>query len=161
MIEFRTALEDRLMSIITTTVGTGTDPTHFVRTVDNHIHDFNLTFTPNPWPFMVVAIRSVEQSGQSEVGVPYDLYMWTVHLYYISLDANFNTGDEKRNFILGKLVKKLEEDRFLGGLSSTSGGKRERVYDSTISAVLFDFAGQEEEYSFQSELYLNVYTQRN
>lgn len=164
MITFRTVLEDKLLAIAQAQVGVGTDSTDFVRTFDNHIHDFNLDYAPNPWPFVVVNVRTAEHAGGaqgSEIGTPYDLYEWTVHIYYIDIVKDYNTGDMRRDKILGKLVKALEENRRLDNLESVYSGTREYVYDSTISAVVFDSSGQEEEYSFQSELYLTVYTAKN
>lgn len=161
MIDFRTHLQNKILDLSKEIVGVGTDATNYVRTFDDHLHDFNLDFTPNPWPFIVVNVRTAERSGDSEIGLAYDLYMWTVHIYYIDLVQTYSQGDQRRNFILSKLVKYLEENRRLENFEVMVNGKREYVYDSTISAVLFDSSGQEEEYSFVSELYLQVYTAKN
>lgn len=151
MIDFRTHLQNRCIQIATTSVATD------VKTFDNHLHDVELT----QMPFMVVNVRTAEKSGESEIGVNYDLYMWTVHFYYLDIAEVYNTGDQRRNTVMSKLEKSLEEDRRLGGLDVTVNGKREYVFDSSISAALFDSSGQEEYYSFVSELYLNVYTAKS
>src|SRR5688572_15417739 len=97
MIEFRNTLQNKLLDMMKTVVGPGTESVDFVRTFDNHLHDFNLEFTPNPWPFLVVNVRTSERASQSEIGNPYDLYEWTTHIYYIDITADYNAGEKRRD----------------------------------------------------------------
>lgn len=157
MIGFRTNLQDRIESILNTAVGPGSDPTHTVISFDSYLHDVSLEDTP----FVVVNVRTAEKAGESEIGAKYDLYMWTVHIYYIDMHSVYEEGETKRNNILSRIEKVLEEKRRLDNLTSTVGGATEYVYDSSISAILFDSSGHDQYYSFISELYLNVYTAKS
>lgn len=159
MIEFATKLEERLNSILVPIVGVGSDPTFYVKTWDDHLHDEAV----ENMPFIVITTRTAEKSGESEIGSKYDLTMYTVHIYYLDIDASHSVGKKRRSNILSRVRKVLMEDRRLGNLLVTELATQttEYVYDTTISAVLFDESGQEEYYTFISELYLNVYTAAN
>lgn len=158
MLNFRTHLQDNITTIVRAAVGSGTDPTDYVRTFDSYLHDIDIIDNP----FVVINVRTAEKASQSEIGNTYDLYMWTVHIYYIDITDTYASGDNRRNLILSKIEKTLEENRRLGNLEVIdTSGHREYVYDSSISAILFDQSGQEEYYTWVSELYLNVYTAKS
>lgn len=151
MIEFRSELRDKLIELLTSWVGSD------VVTFDNYLHDVE----HDQVPYVVVNVRTAERAAAAEIGNDYDLKMWTVHIYYLDIAEVHSEGEDKRNRVLGTIDKKLEENRRLNNLEVTTvDGHREYVYDSSISAVLFDESGQDEYYSFISELYLNVYTAR-
>lgn len=149
MIQFRKELKARLLQLIPTWVGSD------VRTFDDYLHDVER----NQLPYITVHVRTAEKAAASEIGTDYDLRMWTIHIYYLDIHKEHELGDELRDKVLGTITKKLEENRRLDNLEVIDpDSHREYVYDSSISAVLFDESGQEEEYTFVSELYLNVYT---
>lgn len=155
MIEFSTELETRVKDILVANTGVGTDPDNYVKTWDDHLHDE----TVDNMPYVVITTRTAEKAGESEIGSKYDLYTYTVHIYYLDIQTVYATGKLKRSNILSRMKKSLESNRRLNNLQSIDpDGVREYVYDANISAVLFDSSGQEEYYSFVSELYLNVYT---
>lgn len=158
MIDFRTKLEDKISTLVTTWVGPSSGITAPVVTFDDHLHDVEL----NQFPYVVINVRTAEKAEAGEIGNTYDLFMWTIHIYYLDLVATYSTGKTRRDHILSIIEKNLEKNRYLDHLQSTDpDGAREYVYDSSISAILFDSSGQEEYYSFVSELYLNVYTARS
>lgn len=160
MIDFRKVLQDKCMELAQTAVGPGSDPVNYVKTFDKRLHDIEVDETP----FLVVNVRTAEKAAPGEIGNGgYDLFMWTVHFYYLAVEVeDWQEGSDRRDIIFGKLEKALEENKNLNNLQSTStDGKREYVYDSSITAGLFDDSGEEEYYSFVSELYFNVYTARS
>lgn len=161
MIDFSEKLEEYLQQKVIDWVGSGSTLTNPVVTVDDHLHGFN-EVDPDPFPFVVVSVRQAESQAESEIGVSYDLWSWTVHFYYIDSRSDYITGKSMRKTVIGTLIKQLEKDRRIGGFDSVDDdGAREYVYDSKIDAVLFDVSGQEEYYTFVSELYLNLYTAKN
>lgn len=162
MIEFREKLQKDLQDKLITWTGENSGLTDYVKTFDDHLHGFDTEETPDPFPFIVVNVRSAESKQEGEIGVTYDLWSWLVHIYYIDSRDDYREGDNARNTIMGTIVKKLEEDRRLGGFfTKDTDGHKEYVFDSKIDAVLFDVSGSEEYFTFVSELYLNVFTAKN
>lgn len=151
MIEFRTHLQKRVMDIAKDILTTE------VKTYDDHLHDLD---DLAHFPFLVVNVRTAEKSGDSEIGTGgVQLWNWTVHIYYLDINADYKTADERRNNILSRLELEFEKNKKLNHLDvSVEGIGREYVWNTSISAVLFDYSGQEEYHSFVSELYLNVET---
>lgn len=156
MIEFRTALQNQMLTLIQGWVGASSGFTPPVITFDNHLHDVPI----EALPFVVVNVRTTDL--EDEEIAPYDTYRWLVHVYYLDIKPDYNTGDIARNKILGEIVKRLEENKRIGNLEQVDvpTGKREYVWDSKITSALFDSSGQEEYYTFVSELYLDVYTSK-
>lgn len=159
MLEFSEKLETHVKSLLTTWVGPGSDTIYFVKYFDDHLHDVEET----QLPFVVVTLRTAEASGRSEqeIGVPYDLGEYTIHIYYLDTTADYAAGKKRRSFIMSKIEKLLEENRRLQNFEVAVDNSREYVWDSRISSVLFDYSGQEEYHSFVSELYLSVDTAKN
>lgn len=157
MIDFAEQLEDRVRAIVTTAVGNVADAPDYVKTFSDHLYDVEI----QNLPFVVVTTRSNELEDQ-EVGTQFDNRLWTVHIYYLDITTTYEEGKNRRSKLLSKIERALNTDRRLGNLEVVDGlGYREYVFDSKISSVLFDASGQEEYYSFVSELYLNVYTARS
>lgn len=158
LIEFRSALRDRVQEIATATVGPGTDPTDYIKTFDSYLHDVKI----EALPYMVITVRTAELNESGEMGGDFDLYRWTLHIYYLDTNPDYPTGDDRRNVIMGKLEKALELDRFLGNLRHVDdAGNEEYVIDSRITTILFDSSGENNYHSFVSELYLEVDTARS
>lgn len=154
MVLFRKTLQEYLEAKCQEWVGAD------VKTFDDHLHAFDLEVDPEPFPFVVVNVRLNEKEEPGEMGTDHDLRTWTVHIYYI--DANlpdYAEGQDRRDKVLGTLERELEKDRRLGGLSYTDDkGIREYVFDSDVKLISFDSSGQEEYYTFVSELHMLVYT---
>lgn len=154
MIEFRTDLENKLTDLISGWVGPSSTLTEKVKTFSDHIDDVSY----ENFPYVVINVRTMENSD-SEIGNQYDLTVWEVHIYYMDISTTYTPGKERRNLITGVIAKNLQKDRFLGQLEATDGaGTTMYVYDSKITSAIFDSSGQEEDYSFVTELYLQVYT---
>lgn len=157
MIDFRQTLQQKCTEIAQAAVGPASALPQKVVYFDNHLHDVEVT----QMPYLVVNVRT-SQPSSSEIGQSYSVGSWTVHFYYLDIAKTYNDGEAKRDKIMGALEKALEENRLLGNCRSTAlDGHSEYVYDSRITAVLFDSSGQEEYYSFISELYLDVDTGRS
>lgn len=160
-LSFRKDLEDHILEKVTEWVGVGTHPTKYVKTFDNHLHDFDLDVNPEPWPFMVVSVRSTTFQETTAVGTTNEVRAWSVHIYYIAIENNYNEGALKRDEIMSRLHEELQHNRDFGRFSSNEeAGHNEYVWNSEVTDVLFDSSGQEEYYSFVSELYLTVYTEK-
>lgn len=157
MIEFRQELQNKLLELCETWTDKDADSTNYVATYDNHLHDVPMEETP----FLVVNVRRQTKETEGEIGEKHGLSIWEVHIYYISLEEDYNVGDKKRDNILSRIEKELEEDRRLGNFTVTGQSVTEKVYDNSITDILFDSSGQEQYYSFVSEMYLNVYTSSN
>lgn len=157
MIEFRQALQNKLLDLTKDWVGPTALVTERVISFDSYLHDVEIDDTP----FIVVNVRRTSKQAEGEIGNAYDLFLWETHIYYIDMDKDYATGEAKRDKILGKIEAQLEENRRLDNLANIDGtGRREYVYDHQITDVLFDYSGQDEYHSFTAELYIEVFTDR-
>lgn len=165
MIEFRSALRKRINDLVVPVVGVGSDPTEFVRTFDKRLKDVDVAALP----FLVINVRMMEKLLPGEIGNPFQKYTWTVHIYYLDMETNadhYDIADERRDHIIAKVEKALEEARLLqiGGdilQSVDTDGHREVVYDSSIQTIIFDESGDDSHQSFTCELHFEVYTDRS
>lgn len=158
IIDVATALEQKITEILTRTVGVGTDPTNFVKLFDDHLHDVEITLMP----FVVVTARSAEQGVERSIGQHFMPRDYIVHIYYLDLSETFPEGKARRNLIVEKMASELEQNYRLDNFSLTDpAGNTEHVWDTDLTNILLDYSGQDEYYSFVSELYLTVHTDRN
>lgn len=159
---FRRTLEDYALNKCRTTCGTD------VVTYDRKLQDLE----PQYLPLLVATVRTEEEDGAGELGTKHDLFAWTIHIYYFDIEIGvdapgenlvFDRGDERRNGIMQKLKGAFMSDFNFGALSvnDTDAGYRESVYDVLKPTTIFDASGQEGYYSFVSEMYLTVRTQKS
>lgn len=165
LVEFGTELEDHIRGLLEDEVGTGSDPDDFVRTFDDHLRDVDIAFTPNPWPFVVVTTRGMELSGRSEPEIgtthAHNLHQWEVHIYYIDVAQNYAAGKAKRTKLAGKITSLIERNPTLSNFESSDSTGREYVWDTTVSNVVLDASGEEETYTFVTEIYLTIDTAKS
>lgn len=165
LVEFSTELEEHITNVVKETVGEGTDPDNWVRSFDDHLHDFDLAYTPNPWPFVVVAVRDMELSGRSEPEIgtdhAYNLHTWTAHIYYIDVVQDYATGKRKRDNIMGRISRIFERDPRIMNFEVSDELGREYVWDSRITNLVRDQSGQETEYAFVCEMYVSIDTAKS
>lgn len=154
MIEFRKNLRERLVAKVTEYVGPAT-PEPNVKLIDQYLH----AVETYQLPFVVTYVRQIQNESEGEIGTPFTQDIWEVHIYYLDKNADRIAGEDKMDNIIGDLVKKIKKDRYLGHLNAVdTEGNETYVYDTKVTSVLFDSSGQEGDYSFVSEVYLNVYT---
>lgn len=160
MIEFSERLEERIREVVDAVAGSST-PAPYIKSYGDHAADVPY----DQMPHMMVIVRTDEKESSGEIGNEgYDLWRWTVHLYYLDIETSddpnaYKTAKQRRSNIMSRVTKGLERNKRLNNLEVIdSDGAREYVYDSEISAVLFDSSGQPGDYSFVTELYLNVFT---
>lgn len=148
----RKALQTEILSIAQTALST-TIKTYDKKLVDQPLENY---------PYLVVNVRSKDQHP-GEIGTLKELWAWEVQIYYLDIVDDYDTGEERRDDIVDKLETALELNYRLNSLTVTlnTAGNTERVYDSNFSSILFDSSGQEEYYTFVSELHLTVDMQRN
>lgn len=156
MIEFRDALTAKLLDVAQSVTGQDSGATNPVVSFDDHLYSKDIS----ELPFIVVNVRSWDEPEDGvEIGNPHGLKIWTVHIYYLDMTETWNEGAARRNVNVAALKKALDRNKRLDGLETIDDdGTREYVYDSKFTSATFDTSGQEGEYSFVTELYLNVYT---
>lgn len=154
MIEFRTQLQKKISELIQGWTGAASGLARPVKTFSDHIDDVPY----DQFPYVVVNVRSFD-TEDGEIGTTHALKTWEVHIYYMDVTQDYVQGDETRNSIMGLISKNIEDNPRLGNLvvTDTNGGQ-EYIYDSKITSGLFDSSGQEEDYSFVTELYINIFT---
>lgn len=150
---FRRGLQQKILTLLQDTLTTRIR-TYDVKLIDMPVEDF---------PYLVVNVRQKEQDNPGEIGTLKELWQWTVHIYYLDISETYVDAEERRDKVVDDIETVLEQNFNLGTFSVTitPQGNTERVYDSNFSSVLFDSSGQEDYYTFVSELYLTVDTQRN
>lgn len=154
MIDFSLELEQRVSDLIFAAVGPAADAPNVI-TFDDHLHDVDRS----QLPFIVVTTRSAEEGAVQEIGSNWGPKTYTVHVYYLDIADTYAEGKLRRANILSRVRKALEPQFNLGNMESVDDdGTREYVFDSGITTILFDSSGQDQYYSFVSELYLEVQT---
>jgi hypothetical protein len=155
---FRKELQERVLSILSAAVGPSSSAVYKVKTFEKKLIDYPL----DQMPMCVVTVRS-KNKGETEIGTYQELWNWEVHIYLLGIAEDYDTGELQRDEIVSKIDATLTLNPRLSNLAVTinEGANRESVFDSNFSAVLFDSSGQDGYYTFVSELYLQVDTQRN
>lgn len=156
LMDTATQLEQRITDIITRVAGVGTDPDYYIKTFDFHLRDFEVTDAP----FCVVTVRSAVQSAwPSALGQDIGPRDWTVHIYLLDVIGTFEEGKSRRNAIIDRIWGEVSKNWNLDAFEIVSShGKREYVVLSEPTNLLLDYSGQDEYYSFVSELYMTVHT---
>lgn len=158
-ISMRRTLQNAVLKIINDTVGpSATNVPYRIKTTDVHLKDRPI----EDMPHVVVFVRQKELDGK-EMGSIRELWSWQIHIYYLDISEDYTEGEKRRDKI-SDLIEVALSDRFnldnaVNTLDTT--GNTERVYDSDFSSVLYDSSGQEGYFTFVTEFYLRVDTQRN
>lgn len=156
--ELNEAIENHLSSIAASIIGPGSDPTNYVKMLDDHLRDFDLV-TENP--FLVVSVREWEKDTPSEIGGASvrPNKNWDSIFYFLFVSKDWTTGKQQRNLLVNKLINRLESDPLLGGFSySSPSGVTTIVWDSEVESGTFDESGEDGYYTFVSEIHLTVRT---
>lgn len=154
----RKTLQQAAISVMNTAVGPTSAATFKVKTFETKLRDFD----PAELPMVVTFVRQKDMQLK-EIGQLQELWQWQLQFYFIDLDADWTTGEERRDYITDQIESALSKSFTLNNAVQTINvaGNVERVYDSNFTSVLFDSSGQDGYYTFVSELYLSVDTQRN
>lgn len=150
---FRYALMDHLIGIIEEELGAKIKKvTKYIPTGLQPLEDF---------PCIMVAITN-KSWEMSEIGPGRDEIHYKVSIYYLDVitDENFETGEDRRDEIMHQLEKRLEIDFNLGGFrhQATVDETMEIMYDAQLENTLFEVSGQEDYYTFVSEIMYTVKT---
>lgn len=159
MIKFRTVLQDKLKDeLLPAWVGPTAGLEASAKTFDKRLYTVDYALLP----FVVVNVRrGIKHEDEEEIGNPHGLYEYEVHIYYVDHDTDYDLGDARRDLLVGQLEKMIERNVRLGNCEAIDTDSREYVFDTDISSVTFDSSGQEEDYTFVTELYLRVFTARS
>ena len=159
------ALEDKITELLKAAVGEGTDAEDYVKTWDVFLKDLN--FDPGRYkqyfPYVVVTARQEDQIAPGEMGIRLELNNWQVHIYYIDVVKDYETGRQRRAKLVHNMQKALELAPNLNALTVTAPNDdvTSKVYDSNFTSIQFDSSGQEGYYTFVSEMYLTVNVSQN
>lgn len=152
---FETELEKKVQDLAKTYIGSD------IGVFDDHLRALDLDLGEK-FPFLVTTVRTSENQDQSEIGNDYDLWTWTVHIYYVDSQEDYATAKARRSKVMGTLKKNFEKNHNLNAFRVTgTDGHSEYIYDSKVEAVLFDYSGMEEYHTFVSEMYITFYTAKN
>lgn len=162
-IDFKNALEARLLELAVAAVGSTSGLNPYVQTFDDHLDDIPITSMP-----FVVAFATTDELEAAEVA-PYGSHKWSAMMYYLDTTQpgeTWATGKARRDLIVGTLHDIFEANKFLadstGPLSViSSSGVKEYVWLSQVDRVTFDGSGQEQYYTFVSEMYFSIHTAKN
>lgn len=154
----RKTLQQAAINVMNTAVGPTSAAAFKVKTFEIKLRDFD----PAELPMVVTFVRQKDMQLK-EIGQLQELWQWQLQFYFIDLDADWPTGEERRDYITDQIESALSKSFTLNNAVQTINvaGNVERVYDSNFTSVLFDSSGQDGYYTFVSELYLSVDTQRN
>lgn len=156
LLDVATELEARITDILTRAAGPGTDPDDYIVYFDDHLHDVEI----ESMPYAVVTVRSADiANNETAFSQPVSPRTWTVHIYLLQITETFAEGKRKRNAILERVYGELEQNWNLDNFEVVGAhGQREYVFMTEVTNLLLDYSGQDEYYSFVSELYLTVHT---
>ena len=156
----RKALQDACLKVINDAVGPGAKNVPYrIKTSDVHLKDRPI----EDMPHVVAFVRQKDMQGK-EMGSIRELWQWQIHIYYLDIVEDYTTGEERRDKISDLIEVALSDNFTLNHALAEldPGGKAvERVYNSDFSSVLFDSSGQQDYFTFVTEFYLTVFTQRN
>lgn len=155
--EFRQALRDQVLLKMNEWIGPTASPA-YLKYTDNHLHDVD---SATQMPYGIAYVRQVDMKTRAEIGTGYSLDSWLIQIYILDFDTVWVTGDNRMSDMVGRLRKRLQQNPKLGNFSLTdTEGQREYIYDSEVTSVTFDTSGQDGEYTFVSELFLTVQTEK-
>lgn len=156
----RKALQDACIKVINDAVGpSATNVPYRIKTTDVHLKDRPI----EDMPHVVVFCRQKQLEGK-EMGSIRELWQWQLHIYYLDIVEDYTVGEERRDKISDLIEVALSDNFTLSNALSEldpEGKATERVYNSDFSSVLFDSSGQQDYFTFVTEFYLTVFTQRN
>lgn len=155
----RKSIQDKILTLLQNALDINSNADYKVRTFSRRLTDLPIAELPN----IVVTVRQKSQSGPGEFGTVKELWAWEVQIYYLDISDDYDQGEMRRDKVTDDIETVLEKAYRLDGLSVTINnlGNTETVFDSNFSSVLFDSSGQDGYYTFVSELYFTVNTQRN
>ena len=158
-ISMRRTLQNACLKIINDAVGPSASGVPYrINTTDVHLKDRPI----EDMPHVVVFVRQKDLQGK-EMGTVRELWSWQIHIYYLDIIEDYTEGEKRRDKISDIIEVALSDNFRLNNAINTidDTGNTERVYDSDFSTVVYDSSGQDGYYTFVTEFYLRVDTQRN
>lgn len=157
MIEFADGLEKKITQVLTDSVGaTGTDPTNFIVTFDDHISDYQV----EQFPVLVVFLREGDKKGD-EINAPQGMKDYLIHIYYMDLvsTAQRPAGKTKRSNLMSRIEKTVNNNpRFDAFETLDDDGTREYIWHSELTSFNLDDSGLDEYHQFIGEMYFTVHS---
>lgn len=156
----RRTLQDACLKIINDAVGpAATNVPYRIKTSDVFLKDRPIEDMPH-----VVVFCRQKELDMKEMGSIRELWTWQIHIYYLDIVEDFSVGEERRDKISDLLEVALSDNFTLSNALAEldpEGKATERVYNTDFGTVAFDSSGQDGYYTFVTEFYLTVFTQRN
>lgn len=157
-LSMRQALQVACLDIINDAVGPpATGVPYKIKTTATHLADRPIEDMPH-----VVCFVRQKDLGSKEMGTIRELWSWQIQIYYLDIVEDYSVGELRRDKITDLMEVALSDNFRLNNALALIDlqNKSERVYDSDFSSVIYDSSGQDGYYTFVSELYLRVDTQR-